>query len=124
MNSLSQPLDFPRGPNMKNRFMLAPMTNTQSHADGCLSDEEYQWLTMRAQGGFGLTMTCAAHVQAIGQGFPGQLGIFSDHHIPGLTKLADGIRREQSLAIDLETTHFTLVTDVNRLSKVVDERKA
>ncbi len=99
MNSLSQPLDFPRGPNMKNRFMLAPMTNTQSHADGCLSDEEYQWLTMRAQGGFGLTMTCAAHVQAIGQGFPGQLGIFSDHHIPGLTKLADGIRREQSLAI-------------------------
>ena len=27
---------------------------------------------MRAEGGFGLTMTCASHVQAIGQGFPGQ----------------------------------------------------
>ena len=25
-------------------------------------------------------MTCAAHVQAIGQGFPGQLGIFDDKH--------------------------------------------
>ena len=54
---------------MKNRFMLAPMTNTQSHADGRLSDDEYYWLTMRAEGGFAITMTCASHVQAIGQGF-------------------------------------------------------
>ena len=37
--------------------------------DGRLSDEEFRWLTMRAQGGFGLTMTCASHVQAQGQGF-------------------------------------------------------
>ncbi len=43
---------------------------------------------MRAEGGFGLTMTCAAHVQAIGQGFPGQLGIWSDAHLEGLTRLA------------------------------------
>ena len=61
---LFEPLSFTRGPAMKNRFMLAPLTNTQSHADGRLSDEEFHWLTLRAQGGFGLTMTCAAHVQA------------------------------------------------------------
>jgi 2,4-dienoyl-CoA reductase-like NADH-dependent reductase (Old Yellow Enzyme family) len=67
--------------------MLAPLTNTQSHADGKLSDDEYRWLIMRAQGGFGLTMTCAAHVQAIGQGFPGQLGVFSDDHLEGLANL-------------------------------------
>ena len=54
---------------------------------------------MRAQGGFGLTMTCAAHVQAIGQGFPGQLGIFSDDHLEGLSKLASGIKSENSLAV-------------------------
>jgi 2,4-dienoyl-CoA reductase-like NADH-dependent reductase (Old Yellow Enzyme family) len=54
---------------------------------------------MRAQGGFGLTMTCAAHIQAVGQGFPGQLGIFSDDHLEGLTKLATGIKREDSLAV-------------------------
>ena len=99
MNELFQPLALPRGPSMKNRFMLAPMTNTQSHEDGCLSDEEYRWLTMRAKGGFGLTMTCAAHVQPNGKGFPGQLGIFSDDHLPGLRKLASGICREQSLAV-------------------------
>ncbi|MEQ9518300.1 MAG: NADH:flavin oxidoreductase [Parvibaculum sp.] len=96
MTDLLQPLSFTRGPDMKNRFMLAPLTNTQSHADGVLSDEEFHWLTMRAKGGFGLTMTCAAHVQAVGQGFPGQLGIFSDKHLPGLTRLAAAIKEAGS----------------------------
>ena len=61
--------------------MLAPLTNRQSHADGTLSNEEHHWLTMRAQGGFGLTMTCAAQVQKTGQGFAGQLATFDDEHI-------------------------------------------
>ena len=90
MSTLFQPLNFKSGQRMKNRFMLAPLTNTQSHTDGRLSDDEYKWLTMRAKGGFGLTMTCAAHVQAVGQGFPGQLGIFGDEHMEGLTRLAQG----------------------------------
>ena len=99
MKDLFQPLTFSCGTTLKNRFMLAPLTNTQSHTDGKLSDDEYRWLIMRAQGGFGLTMTCAAHVQAIGQGFPGQLGIFSDDHLEGLSKLASGIKSENSLAV-------------------------
>jgi 2,4-dienoyl-CoA reductase-like NADH-dependent reductase (Old Yellow Enzyme family) len=99
MDRLFQPLTFRRGPAMKNRFMLAPMTNLQSHADGVLSDEEFNWLSMRAAGGFGLVMTCASHVQAIGQGFPGQLGIWSDHHVDGLTRLAAEIRRHGSVAL-------------------------
>ncbi|MEM7078310.1 MAG: NADH:flavin oxidoreductase [Pseudomonadota bacterium] len=97
--NLFTPLDFPRGPRMKNRFMLAPLTNSQSHEDGVLSDEEYRWLTMRAEGGFGLTMTCAAHVQAIGKGFPGQLGVWSDSHLEGLTRLAARIKACGSVAI-------------------------
>jgi len=88
MTDAHAPLILPRGPAMPNRLMLAPLTNLQSHADGTLSDDEFTWLTKRAEGGFGLTMTCAAHIQAIGQGFPGQLGIFSDDHLPGLTRLA------------------------------------
>ena len=99
MNTLFSPLDFKRGPSMKNRFMLAPLTNLQSHEDGVLSAEEFKWLTMRAKGGFGLTMTCAAHVQEIGQGFPGQLGIFADKHIEGLTRLATAIQEETSVSI-------------------------
>jgi len=99
MSNLFQPINFKSGTTIKNRFMLAALTNTQSHVDGRLSDDEYHWLTMRAKGGFGLTMTCAAHVQAVGQGFPGQLGIFGDEHLEGLTRLAKGINDEDSLSV-------------------------
>lgn len=92
MTSPFESLSFARGPAMQNRFMLSPLTNLQSHPDGRLGDDEYRWLTMRAQGGFGFVMTCAAHVQAVGQGFPGQLGTWSDTHVEGLTRLAAGLR--------------------------------
>jgi 2,4-dienoyl-CoA reductase-like NADH-dependent reductase (Old Yellow Enzyme family) len=99
MGHLFEPLSFSRGPAMKNRFMLAPMTNQQCHADGTASDEEHRWLVMRAQGGFGATMTCGAHVEPAGQGFPGQLGVCSSAHSEGLERLASGIKQEDSLAL-------------------------
>jgi 2,4-dienoyl-CoA reductase-like NADH-dependent reductase (Old Yellow Enzyme family) len=99
MTDLFTPLTFRHGHGLKNRFVLAPLTNCQSHPDGRLSDDEFRWLTMRAKGGFGLTMTCAAHVQAQGRGFPGQLGVFSDQHIDGLTRLAAEIKRHQSFTV-------------------------
>ncbi len=89
--ALSEPLHLMRGPAWRNRITLAPLTNWQSHADGTLGEDEYRWLTMRGRGGFGMVMTCAAHVQAAGQGFPGQLGVWSDAHLCGLTRLAQGI---------------------------------
>lgn len=99
VSPLFTPLTFAHGPAMKNRLMLAPLTNTQSHADGRMSDEEFKWLTMRAEGGFGLTMTCAAHVQRNGQGFPGQMGCWSDDHLEGLTRLASAIKAQGSVAV-------------------------
>lgn len=98
MTDAASPLHFTRGPAMANRFMLAPLTNLQSHPDGTLSSDEKHWLEMRAKGGFGLVMTAAAHVQRVGQGFPGQLGIWSDDHLPGLTELAARIRAQGSLS--------------------------
>lgn len=96
---LFAPLELAHGPRLTNRFMLAPLTNCQSHDDGRLSDDEFRWLTMRAQGGFGLTMTCASHVQARGQGFPGQLGVYSERHLEGLGRLAAAIRAAGSVAM-------------------------
>lgn len=93
MTDLFSPLSMTHGPDWSNRFMLAPLTNQQSHADGTLSDDEYGWLTKRAEGDFGLTMTCASHVRERGIGFPGQLGIWSDAHLEGLTRLASGLNR-------------------------------
>ena len=99
MQNIFEPLTFNRGPTLKNRFVLAPLTNQQSHENGQCSEDEYNCLVKRAEGGFGLTMTCAAHVQKEGKGFAGQLGIFSDDHIEGLTKLATGIKNNDSVAI-------------------------
>jgi 2,4-dienoyl-CoA reductase-like NADH-dependent reductase (Old Yellow Enzyme family) len=84
---------------MKNSFMLAPLTNQQSFEDGRLSDDELHWLTMRAKGQFGLVMTCASHVQEVGKGFPGQLGIFSDTLMEGHKRLTAGIKAYGSLAV-------------------------
>lgn len=95
---LSDSLTFARGKPMKNRLLLAPLTNLQSHADGTLSDDEFNWLVRRAEGGFAMSMTCAAHVQRGGQGFPGQLGGFSDAHLPGLARLATAIKAHGSVS--------------------------
>jgi 2,4-dienoyl-CoA reductase-like NADH-dependent reductase (Old Yellow Enzyme family) len=79
--------------------VLAPLTNQQSHSDGVLSDDEFHWLTMRALGGFSVTMTCAASVQGTGVGFSGQLGLHDDRHLPGLTRFANAIKDAGSLAV-------------------------
>lgn len=98
-NSPKTPIQFPCGATMKNRFMLAPMTNSQSFENGQLSDDEQHWLTMRAKGQFGMVMTCASHVQKIGKGFPGQLGIFSDELMDGHKRLTASIQEHGSLAV-------------------------
>ena len=99
MTDLTSPLAFSLGPALKNRFVLAPLTNQQSHADGTLSADEIRWLSMRAEGGFGLTMTAAAQIDPHGIGFPGQLGCFDDAHLPGLRELAARINAEGSHSV-------------------------
>jgi 2,4-dienoyl-CoA reductase-like NADH-dependent reductase (Old Yellow Enzyme family) len=96
--TIADPLHFAHGRSMPNRIMLAPLTNWQSNEDGSLGDDEFKWLSMRAQGGFGLTMTCATFVHPYGKAFPGQLGISSDDQLPGLTRLATALKANGGLA--------------------------
>ena len=95
---LDAPLTFKHGPAMRNRLMLAPMTTMQSRDDGTMSDEEFHWLAMRAAAGFGMTMTCASHVQEVGRGFLGQMGVWSDDHLAGLSRLAAAINAAGSVS--------------------------
>ena len=89
---------FPkRGFKSKNRSLLAAMTNKQSHEDGTLSDEEITWLTRRAKDGFGIITTAASHVSELGKGWIGEMGVWSDNHIDGLTKLASSLKQHGSL---------------------------
>jgi 2,4-dienoyl-CoA reductase-like NADH-dependent reductase (Old Yellow Enzyme family) len=91
-------LQLQRGPAWRNRFALAPLTNTQSHDDGRLSEAEARWLEMRAQGGFGLVMTCATYVHSTGRAFPGQLGLASDEHAATLAPLAQKLRDQGAVS--------------------------
>jgi 2,4-dienoyl-CoA reductase-like NADH-dependent reductase (Old Yellow Enzyme family) len=99
VTDLFSPLAFRTGLIARNRVVLAPMTNKQSHADGSLGDDELRWLCSRADGGFGVVMTCAAHVAKDGQGWPGELGIFDDALLPGLTTLAAALRERGAVSI-------------------------
>lgn len=98
MTSLGDPLELRRGPALPNRLALAPMTNTQSHPDGTLSDDEIGWLVSRARGGFGHTMTAAAYVTPAGQAWAGQLGVSSPAHLQGLARLAREIHDARSVS--------------------------
>ncbi len=96
---LLEPFAFRNGVRAKNRIALAPMTNQQSHADGSLSDDELGWLLKRADGGFGVVATCAAHVAPDGQAWEGELGVYDDALLPGLTRLATSIREREAVSL-------------------------
>src|SRR5262249_17930319 len=53
----------------------------------------------RAQGEFGLVSTCAAHVTEDGKGFDGQLGVWGDHQLPGLRRLAHALKAAGTVPI-------------------------
>jgi 2,4-dienoyl-CoA reductase-like NADH-dependent reductase (Old Yellow Enzyme family) len=102
---LADELTLTRGPALKNRLLLAPLTNMQSEEDGTLGEDEYNWLMLRARGGFAMTMTCAAYVALAGKAFHGQLGISADAHLPGLERLARAIKAAGSVsAVQLQHT--------------------
>lgn len=84
--TLNPSFQFLSGVKIKNRSVLAPLTNGQSPG-GCLSEDEFQWLAARAHGGFGMLTSCATHVLEKGQGWDGQLGIYSDEQLAGWQRL-------------------------------------
>ena len=96
---VTQSINLGRGFNAKNRTLLAAMTNKQSNSDGTLSDEEINWLVRRGKGGFGITTTAAANVTKQGQGWEGEMGVWSDNQIPGLTKLATKLNQTDTISL-------------------------
>ena len=98
MAELNTPLTI-AGKVLSNRFSLAALTNLQSHVDGTLTDDEYNWLVHRAEGGFAMVHTCAAQVSQTGKGFDGQLGLYDDRHLEGLKRLASGLKKAGAMSI-------------------------
>ncbi|WP_409288115.1 NADH-dependent flavin oxidoreductase [Peribacillus sp. SCS-37] len=87
-----------KGTSLRNRIVMAPMTNFSSNDDGTVSEAEIKYYARRSKGP-GMVITACAYVTPDGKGFPGEIGVHSDEMIPGLRKLADAIKAEGAKAV-------------------------
>ncbi len=85
-----------RDVNLKNRIAISPMCN-YSAKDGLANEWHLVHLGKFAQGGAAIVFTEATAVEANGRITHGDLGIWSDDHIPGLLKISDFIKSQNSV---------------------------
>lgn len=89
---------FGNGVQLKNRLVLAPMTNFSSNPDGTVTDEELKYYIRRSSG-VGMVITACTYVTANGKGFPGEFGGDTDEMIPSLRSLATAIKDQGAKAV-------------------------
>lgn len=102
MNERSKPLlspyTLPNGVELKNRIVMAPMTNFSSNQDGTVTDAEVNYYVRRSKG-VSMVITACAYVTPNGKGFHGEFGADSDEMIPSLRKLASSIKEQGAKAV-------------------------
>jgi len=89
---LLQPIDL-REVRAKNRIVVSPMCQ-YSAADGMVGDWHLVHLGKFAQGGAGIVFVEATAVEARGRITHGDVGLWSDAHIPGLARIAAFVRSQ------------------------------
>lgn len=109
MAQLNESLTFKRGLTIKNRVIMAPMTTMMSFQDGVVTRDECAYYGLRS-GEVGAVITGAANVQENGKGWEGQLAVYHDRFIPGLSKLAASIKKNDTRAI-LQIFHAGRMTN-------------
>ena len=82
---------------LRNRIAASPMCQYMAK-DGSISDWHLPHYTALARGGAGLVVVEATAVSPEGRITPGDLGIWSDHHLPGLRSVAASIVRAGAVA--------------------------
>lgn len=95
---LFETLTFKNGIQLKNRIVMAPMTNWSSNPDGTVTEAEVKYYARRSSGA-GMVITACTYVTANGQGFHGEFGGNRDELIPSLQKLARAIKEQGAKAI-------------------------
>ncbi|EDL66733.1 NADH-dependent flavin oxidoreductase [Bacillus sp. SG-1] len=95
---LVEPFQFKKGVELKNRIVLAPMTNFASNPDGTVSDTEIDYYIRRSKG-VGMAITACTYVTPSGKGFHGEFGADNDDMIPSLKRLADALKEKGSKAV-------------------------
>ena len=95
---LFTPYTFKNGIQVKNRLVMAPMTNYSSNPDGSIHEAEIAYYHRRSKG-VGAVITAVAYVTPGGKGFNGQVGSDRDELIPGLARVAESIKAGGAKAI-------------------------
>ncbi|AGK52599.1 NADH-dependent flavin oxidoreductase [Bacillus sp. 1NLA3E] len=102
MNQKYSPLlesfNFTNGLKLKNRIVMAPMTNFSSNEDGTVSDAEVKYYARRSKG-VSMVITACTFVTPNGKGFPGEFAGDRDEMIPSLKSLATAIKEQGAKAI-------------------------
>ena len=100
---LFEPLKLKNGIELENRFVLSPMITNSSTAEGHVTEEDELYHARRANSA-PIQVTGAAYIEPYGQLFEYGFSVSDDLTIPGLTKLADAMKKDGSKAI-LQLTH-------------------
>ncbi len=86
------------------RIVMPPMANNMAPPDGSVTDQHVAHYTARAGRDVALIMVEHSYVRPDGRAGDKQLGIYDDALIPGLRRLAGGIKEAGSLA-GIQITH-------------------
>ncbi|WP_077622349.1 NADH-dependent flavin oxidoreductase [Sediminibacillus massiliensis] len=97
-NALLSTYTFANGVELKNRIVMAPMTNFSSNDDGTITEAEAAYYARRSSGA-SMVITACTYVTPNGKGFPGEFGADSDDMIPSLSKLAKAIKDQGAKAV-------------------------
>ncbi|MBF2757033.1 MULTISPECIES: NADH-dependent flavin oxidoreductase [unclassified Staphylococcus] len=95
---LFETVTLPNGIELRNRFVLAPLTHISSNDDGTISDVEIPYIEKRSKD-VGLAINAASNVNDIGKAFPGQPSVARDSDIEGLKRLAHAMKKNGAKAL-------------------------
>lgn len=95
---LFEPFTLRSGVPLKNRLIMAPMTNFSSNPDGAVSDAEINYYARRSNG-VGMVITACTYTSPNGKGFHGEFAGDSDDMIPSLQRLATSIKEQGAKAV-------------------------
>lgn len=102
MNEKFEPLfekvTLPNKVELRNRFVLAPLTHVSSNDDGTISDVEINYVEKRSKD-VGLAISAASNVTDLGKAFPGQPSVAHDSNLDGLKRLAEAMKKNGAKAI-------------------------
>ncbi len=94
---------------IKNRIVFPPVVCFHyAGNDGIVVDRNVTHYTARAEGGPGIIITEATAVWKDGRLGPFQLGIWSDEHIPGLSRIAETVKKNGVLSL-IQIHHAGLI---------------